>query len=266
MKYLVIQRRNAIKALLLEKESITINEVVQQFGISIETARRDFDALAEEGFLNKIYGGASLRRRTSAMVPLDLLTHTFSAGKNRIAARAARFVKNGDTIFLDSSDTVFRMCDSLMNQEITVLTNSLKAIGKLSASPSVRLICIGGLYHPMQEEFRGPIALEIIQNFQVDRAFITCRSFDFTHGIGTTDEDQAFFKRSVLAHAEQVNLLADHSRFGRVSFVKFADFSDIHNIFTDEPVSSEWKEFFESHSISCYECLADNASESDTSP
>lgn len=257
MKYLVIQRRNAIKALLVEKESVTINEVVEKFGISIETVRRDFDALAEEGFLNKIYGGATLRRRTSASLSLDLLNSTFSAGKNRMAARAVRFVKNGDTIFLDSSDTVLRMCDGLMNKEITVLTNSLKVVEKLSASHTVRLICIGGLYCPEQEEFRGPVALETIHQFQVDRAFITCRSFDFQHGIGTTDEDQAFFKKNVLNHAIQVNLLADHSRFGRTSFAKFADFEDIDNVFTDERITQEWREFFETKSVECYECTED---------
>ena len=259
MKYLVIQRRKAIKALLLEKESVTINEIVEKFGISVETVRRDLDALAEEGFLNKIYGGATLQKRTSATVPLDLLNSTFSEGKGRMAARAARLVKNGDTIFLDSSDTVLRMCDDLMGKEITVLTNSLKVIEKMAASRTIRLICIGGLYHAQQEEFRGPVALETLRNFQVDRAFITCLSFDVLHGIGTTDEDQAYFKRHVLAHAEQVNLLADHSRFGKVSFARFAGFEEIDNIFTDERISEAWREVFESKSINCYECVADDA-------
>lgn len=259
MKYLVIQRRNAIKALLLEKENITINDVVDQFGISIETVRRDFNALANEGFLNKIYGGATLRKRTSAPVSIALLNSTFTEGKNRMAARAARFVKNDDTIFLDSSDTVLRMCESLIDKEITVLTNSLRVTEKLSTSRNIRLICIGGLYHSAQEEFRGPVALDAIKNFQVDRAFITCRSFDFQHGIATTDEDQAYFKRCLISHAEQVNLLADHSRFGRASFVKFADFEDIDNIFTDEPISPQWQEWFERKSVSCYECTGDEA-------
>lgn len=255
LKYLVIQRRNALKALLVEKESITINEVVDKFGVSVETVRRDFDALAEEGFLNKIYGGAALRKRTSAPLPLDLLNSTFTAGKNRMVERAVRFVKNGDTLFLDSSDTVLRMCAGLMNKNITVLTNGVKAIEKLSESRTIRLICIGGLYHPVQEEFRGPIALETMSQFQIDRAFITCRSFDFEHGIATTDEDQAFFKKTVIAHSVQVNLMADHSRFGKTSFAKFADFEDIDNIFTDERISPEWRDFFESRCVSCYECL-----------
>ena len=93
MKMLSIQRREAIRALLLEKESITIAEVMEKFQISVETARRDFDALADEGFLNKVYGGATLKKRTSALPPKKLLDSTFSEGKTRIAKRAVRFIK-----------------------------------------------------------------------------------------------------------------------------------------------------------------------------
>lgn len=259
MKYLVIQRRNALKALLVENESVTINEVVDKFGVSIETVRRDFDALAEEGFLNKIYGGATLRKRTSAPLSLDLLHQTLTAEKKRIAARAVCFIKNGDTIFLDSSDTVSHMCDGLMNKGITVLTNSLRVIEKFSQSRTVRLIGIGGQYQPGQEEFRGPIATGIIQQFHVDRAFITCRSLDLQHGLGTTDEDQAYFKKTLLAHAIQVNLLADHSRFGKTSFAKFAELDQISNVFTDQRLPPEWRDYFEARSISYYECLENDA-------
>ena len=65
MKLLTVQRRESIKAMLLEKESITVREVMETYDVSVETVRRDFDALAGEGFLNKIYGGATLKKRTS---------------------------------------------------------------------------------------------------------------------------------------------------------------------------------------------------------
>lgn len=260
LKYLVIQRRNAIKALLIEKESVTINEVVDKFGISVETVRRDFDALAEEGFLDKIYGGATRRKRTSVNLPPDLLSATFPAEKKRIATEAVRLIKSNDTVFLDSSDTVLRMCDALMNKDITVLTNSLKVLEKLSESHTVRLLCIGGLFQSKHLEFGGTVALETLRQFQVDRAFITCRSLNFKRGIGTGSEDQAFFKKTVIDHAEQVNLLTLHSCFGKPSFVKFADYADIDNIFTDKRVSPEWKEFLESKSVVCHECIEEEPS------
>ena len=147
------------------------------------------------------------------------------------------------------------MCDALMNKEITVLTNSLKVLEKLSESQTVRLLSIGGLFQPKHLEFGGTLALETLRHFQVDRAFITCCSLNFKRGIGTTSEDQAFFKKTVIEHAEQVNLLTIHSRFGKPSFAKFADYEDIDNIFTDTQLTSEWREFLYSKAVSYHECV-----------
>ena len=44
MKLLTVQRRESIKAMLLEKESITVREVMETYDVSVETVRRDFDA------------------------------------------------------------------------------------------------------------------------------------------------------------------------------------------------------------------------------
>ena len=67
-KILAVQRREKIKALLLEKDTVTTNEIIDQFGISVETVRRDLDILENEGFLDKIYGGATLKKRSSEAV------------------------------------------------------------------------------------------------------------------------------------------------------------------------------------------------------
>ena len=90
MKLLAVQRRDKIKALLLEKETITVNEIMSLFHISVETARRDLDALETEGFLDKIYGGATLKKRTMVMPSKEMLTRTFAGGKTRVADRAVQ--------------------------------------------------------------------------------------------------------------------------------------------------------------------------------
>lgn len=254
MKVLSIQRRESIRAMLLEKESITINEVVEKFHISVETARRDFDFLSEEGFLNKVYGGATLKKRTSALPSRELMGGTFSEGKARLAKRAVRFMKTGDTIFLDNSDTVFHMCDGLMEMNITVLTNSLAVLERLSKSKTIQLIAIGGRYDASADAFLGPTATDCLRQFQVDRAFFSCKSFDMYRGLGTADERLADMKKTVIQCAEQKCLLADHSKFGKPSFAHLCDFDMIDNLFTDEIVSDEWRDFLERHDVTIFEC------------
>lgn len=255
MKMLSVQRREAIRAMLLEKESITISEVMEKFQISVETARRDFDALADEGFLNKVYGGATLKKRTSVIPPKELVESVFSEGKTRIAKRAVRFMKSGDTIFLDNSNTVFHMCEGLMNMNITVLTNSLNVINCLSKSKTIHLICVGGRYDSTEESFLGPTASDYLRRFQVDRAFFSCKSFDMARGLGVADERVADMKKTIIQCAEQTCLLADHSKFGKVSFAHFCDFDEIDTLFTDELVPDEWRDYLERQNVRLFECL-----------
>ena len=254
MKMLSVQRREAIRAMLLEKESITINEVMERFQISVETARRDFDALADEGFLNKVYGGATLKKRTSALPSKKLLDSAFSEGKIRIAKRAVRFMKAGDTIFMDNSNTVYHMCEGLMNLDITVLTNSLAVMNYLSKSKTIHLIGVGGRYDSIQESFLGPTTSEYLRRFQVDRAFFSCKSFDMARGIGANDEMIADLQKTIIQCAEQTYLLADHSKFDKVSFAHFCDFDEIDYLFTDEIVSDEWRNYLERHDVALFEC------------
>ncbi len=256
MKLLTVQRRDGIKAMLLEKENVTIREVMEHFDVSVETVRRDFDALAEEGFLNKVYGGATLKKRTSS-VPRELVDRTFSEEKERVAARAVRFMKPGDTIFMDHSSYVFRMCKGLMalNMELTVLTNSLRVLNELSKCPKIHLIAVGGRYDENEQAFLGPTASGYLQQFQVDRAFFSCKSFDTKRGLSVADERVADMLRTVIKCAEQPCLLAEHSMFGKASFAWFGSFDDVCYVFTDQKVDSSWREFFAKKHVRLFECI-----------
>ena len=256
MKLLLVQRRDAIKSMLLEKGSITINEVIDAFGISVETARRDFDALADEGFLDKVYGGATLKKRTSASPSRELMSRNFSDGKARMARRAVHFIHQGDTIFMDNSDTVYHMCSGIMEMDITVLTNSLQVMNALAKSTTVKLIGVGGRYQADKDAFFGPMASGFLRQFQVDRAFLSCRSLDLEHGIGAADEILADLKKTAIHSTQQVCLLADHSKFSRVSFANAGSLADINVLFTDELLSDDWKAALEEHDIHYFECLA----------
>ena len=253
-KILAVQRREKIKALLLEKDTVTTNEIIDQFGISVETVRRDLDILENEGFLDKIYGGATLKKRTAAHPTRSLLDQTFVEGKKRVAARAVQFMKQGDTIFLDNSSAVYYMCPGLLEMDITVLTNSMRVASALSKSKHIRLICIGGQYDSEEDAFLGPSAISGMQKYQVDRAFLSCNSFDMRNGLMTTSDQVALMKQVVIDSAQQRCLLVDHSKFGKASFVHMCEFSDIDRLFTDLPITSEWRSFFERHGIKVYVC------------
>ncbi len=157
---------------------------------------------------------------------------------------------------MDSSDTVFHLCEFIMDMDITVLTNSLHVINTLSSSKSIKLIAVGGRYMQPESAFLGPTTREYIKNFLVDRAFITSKSIDINRGLGSSDDGVADIKKTVIECAAEVCLMVDHSKFSKLSFAKFANLKDIDVLFTDELLSEEWKSALAENGIRYFECPA----------
>ena len=53
-----LERRAQIAELIQKQRTVNNAELMERFGISIETVRRDLDALERQGVLRKVYGGA----------------------------------------------------------------------------------------------------------------------------------------------------------------------------------------------------------------
>ena len=105
-----MQRIQEMKKLFISKQNITNKELCDTFGISIETVRRDLNYLESEGFIRKVYGGASLAESSQAVIPVDeweIRMNTNSASKLKIAERAVELIPEGSTIFLDSGTSVY---------------------------------------------------------------------------------------------------------------------------------------------------------------
>ena len=62
---LAIERQKIISDMLLEKKSVSVAELSEQFEVSFETVRRDLKILEESGIAEKSYGGAVLKERVS---------------------------------------------------------------------------------------------------------------------------------------------------------------------------------------------------------
>ena len=53
-----VERRTQIADLIAQQRTVSNAELMERFGISIETVRRDLDYLEQQGVLRKVYGGA----------------------------------------------------------------------------------------------------------------------------------------------------------------------------------------------------------------
>lgn len=236
-------RKEKIRTYLLEKKNVTVSELSEYFSVSEETTRRDLRLLEDEGFIIRTHGGAMLAQRVRTSVDNKVLGMLFTESKKTIANQCGRFIHDSDCIFLDASTTASAICDEIVNKRVTVLTNSLRVLNRLSENENVKLIGVGGNFISSRQCFVGRETNENLSHYYVDIAFISCRSLDMKTGITDSDDDVAEVKQIVSQHANRVCLIADYTKFDKTSFTRVCSFANIDDIVTDRPLSEEWLRF-----------------------
>lgn len=118
---------------LEEKKHCTINFLADKFYVTPITTRRDIKLLEQEGLVNKCYGGVSVVTHNNREVPLIVREANNSENKTTIAAKAAKLITDGSTVFLYASSTAAHIVDFLApEQGVTIITNSIKTLTRLA--------------------------------------------------------------------------------------------------------------------------------------
>lgn len=240
---LPVTRREMIKELLLEKKTVHVSELSKMFGVSEETVRRDLSELEREGFAQKIHGGATITNRVRSYVDNSVLENIFVEHKETIARRAKDLVHEGDSIFLDSSTTCLQMARAISDLNIIVVTNSIDIATYLSKFENINLTVIGGNFDHRSRSFLGRQATGFLNDYYFDKAFISCKSLDMVSGCTDIEDDIVAVKRTVLNRSQQKIVVADHSKFDKVSFIGVCKLTELDVLVTDRPLSDEWSKY-----------------------
>ena len=251
---LPVSRLNRIKELVLEKKCVTVSELSDLFHVTPETIRRDLKALEDDGVLKKTYGGAYIEDGVSNEVNFSIRETLLVENKHRLAKRCCEFISNGDTIFLDASTTVGCLCEAITGMRLTILTNSINVLTKLSACSSIGLISIGGNLSAKSMSFVGVSAVQSLNNYYVDKAFISCEALSIPGGLTDSNEDQAKIRQTAIRRSKETYVLADHTKFNKSCFQNINNFEGIDCLIVDQPLSGEWTEFLSAKGVQLIVC------------
>jgi DeoR family L-fucose operon activator len=147
-----------------------------------------------------------------------------------------------ETIFLDASSTVLTLTEFLPDLPLTILTNALGVFNALSDRPNLDLICTGGIFDSKSRSFIGLSAEQSLQRYNIHRMFFSGNGIHLERGVSESNSLQAAFKERVIANAENVVLLADHSKLGQKSAFFFSEVADITCLITDRAADEEFIE------------------------
>ncbi|WP_308638157.1 DeoR/GlpR family DNA-binding transcription regulator [Paenibacillus silvisoli] len=239
---IVAERHQHILRIVNEKGSVRVAELSQLCRVTEETIRRDLDRLEGEGRLQRSYGGAMRVGQQTTQThetPYLLREAVHVEEKQHIALEAAKFVEANDRIVLDASTTAWHLAAQLPDIPLTVLTNSLKVAYVLSEKKNVTVISTGGTLVPNSLSFVGPLAEQSLEEYYVDKAFISCQGAHMERGISESNELQARVKRKMIGMAAQVFLLADYSKFNTQAFMTITSWDRIDRLITDTQTPAE---------------------------
>lgn len=232
------ERKQRILATLHQKPAVRVTELGRELRVSTASIRRDLADLERTGLLKRTHGGA-ISGRVAAIEPsLAEKEDQYQAEKMAIARLAVTFVDQGDTIFLDSGSTTRHIARELRHRHgITVVTNALNIAWEL-ASSDLQLVVIGGQVRRGILSHVGPLADQAIVALHVDKLFLAANGVDLEKGVTTPNLLEGQTKRAMVERASEVILVADHSKFGRVTFSRICGLDRIQRVISDDRLSA----------------------------
>lgn len=235
------ERRDLIVAYINEKSAVTVTQLMEEFDASAATIRRDLSVLHDEHRIMKVFGGAT------SLLTSDVNTFepTVSAKaalnveeKDLISKYAASLINDDDFVYIDSGTTTLEMIKYIENTRAKYITNGIVHAKKL-LEKGLSTMIIGGRCKASTEAIIGPDCIEGIRKYHFTKAFMGTNGISITAGYTTPDVDEALVKEEAVRHAYISYVLADHTKFGQVSSVTFADITSCC-IITDKEVSKNY--------------------------
>lgn len=231
---LMEERYSIILDAVNKNGSISMNDLCMLLNTSESTIRRDLSTLAKKGMLNKVRGGAIALDENFSIVESDIeeKSRLFNEEKDAIGKFAATLINDEDFVFLDAGTTTEKMIDCIPVKNATFVTNAFVHAKKL-AQRGFKVYLPGGEIKLSTEAIVGVECLLSLQNYNFTKCFIGVNGISVSSGLTTPDQNEASIKSTVINNSHKVYILADHSKFDKITSVKFAHIN-IGNIITDK--------------------------------
>lgn len=237
------ERKKMIVDFVNKNSKATVSDLSELYSVSSSTIRNDLRDLENGGFLRRTHGGAVSCRSVNFEANSYEKAVERSEYKKQIAKKARSFIKNGDTIALDTGTTTYELALLLGDlEDLMVVTYDLEIASYLERNTRAHIFMAGGRVRRDYHCTYGKKALDSVADLNVDKAFIGANGISLSRGITTPNIDAAQMKTLFINIATKSYLLADSSKFEKTSFSQFAEFADIDAIITDSETPPEFAE------------------------
>jgi DeoR family fructose operon transcriptional repressor len=237
-------RRDRLRQLVQASGFASLGELAESLEVSVSTIRRDLEQLEREGVVRRTHGGAFWTGESDTLRIFETRRDDRWAAKAAIGEMAAAMVEDHDTILLDGGSTTYELARRLVDRPLQVVTNSLPVAHLLSSSESIDLVMIGGCVRGRTAVAIGPMADAMLHSINVGKAFLSVAGIT-DRGYFNSNMMLVESEKAMLASADQAIVVADSSKFGKVSLSRLCGLHEVAAVVSDSSVDSKWKEHLE---------------------
>ena len=210
-----------------------VSDLAENFGVSEMTVRRDLHALARDGKLERVHGGAMHSGQEPGFSQIEVERLDI---KDRLGGAAAAMVQDGMTVMIDIGTSTLQLARHLHGRTITVVTTNLAVVEELLPDPDIELVLPGGIVRRNYRSLVGVLAEDSLRQIKSDILFLGTSGVDLEIGVWDTTMVEVPIKRLMIAGASEVVLIADAAKFSMTGMVRVCGPESLSHIVTDAPL------------------------------
>lgn len=240
---LTIERQEEILDILNRNKSATVEELAAELFVSGATIRRDLRAMEKQGLIKRSHGGAMPFKSSAEESAFAIREQENIVAKKTMANLAAKLIKNGDSVFIDSSSTTGAVIPLLNNyQYLSVTTTGIRNALLLSQTNSVKIYIAGGQIQNHSNSIIGTDTMDYISRIHADICLVSCSGLDLENGFTESSIEQAKLKQQMRKNSTLVAVLCDSTKFGKTFLCTDFHFDDIDFLITEKTPPIEFVE------------------------
>jgi DeoR/GlpR family transcriptional regulator of sugar metabolism len=233
VRVLAVDRRHRILEQVAEHQTIHINELAVELGVSEMTIRRDIGRLERDGFLRRTYGGATAHITRSMELLFNARALENAPAKRVIGMRAAEILAPERTMFIGIGSTTEQFAMFLPpRDDLIVVTGSLP-VASLLGTRKGRVVVLGGSVLTDELACVGPVAAATVRRYRADLAVLGAAGMSARAGITELSDEAAEIQRLMIEQSERLVVLADGSKLGQTTMASVGPASSISLLITD---------------------------------
>lgn len=223
-------RRRRILEAVRSSGFVSVVELASRLGVSDMTIRRDLRKLQQQGEVTIVRGGVHLRPDPG----FERRSHANALAKQRVADAACQLIADTDTIAIDAGTTTCALADSLPETfSGSVVTHSIPVLQHFVANATTPVVGLGGDLYPPSKAFVGPMTVDAALYLRVRTFFLGAAAAD-ERGLYVASDIERPTKHALMEIADQVVLLADHTKFSKSAPVLLCRLDQLTAVVTDQ--------------------------------